>query len=63
MIPKGSSSCLIEKPPSFFLAPLIDLTVFSALSRLFKLKNEKSTPKLTKIAIDFVQIRYNRPKL
>ena len=40
-----------------------DLTVFSALSRLFKLKNEKKTPKLTKIALDFVKIRYNRPEL
>ena len=47
----------------FVLAPLFDLTVFSALSRRFKLKNGKNTPKLTKIAVDFVKIRYNRAEL
>ena len=40
---------------------VFDLTVFSALSGLIKLKNGKNTPKLTKIALDFVKIRYNGP--
>ena len=47
----------------FVLAPLLDLTVFSAYGNLNKLKNEKNTLKLTEIAIHFVKIRYNRPQL
>ena len=47
----------------FVLAPLFDLTVFSARSCLLKLKNEKNNPKLSKIALSFVRIRYNRPEL
>ena len=63
MILKASSCCIFEKPPSFFFAPLLDLTVFSAYGRLYKLKIEKNTRKLTEIAINFVKIRYNRPQL
>ena len=63
MILKAPSSCSIEIPPSFCFSTAFDLTVFSDLSRLFKLKNGKNTPKLTKIALDFVKIQYNRPEL
>ena len=36
---------------------------FSAHAAHSELKNEKGTPKLTKIALNFVKIRYNRPEL
>ena len=60
---KHSFALCLRDRRHFVLAPLFELKVFIALRCLFKLINANNTPKLTKITLRSVKIRYNRPAL